>query len=196
MTDNGGIFRLTPGIAGLTDEQIQAAKSESARQGIALHQAIYNLGFADETAFLTAAAEKTGVEFLDIQNSPIDSEILKQISANIASHYNIVPVRKTDHILWLATCDPFFHKVKNEIELVLDNSHKIEFVLATSEAIKKTVRKAYGRGAATVEQMSDGRDEKDNSRKASDCFQSRKDTSIKRSSIEPHRKPRRKCRPL
>lgn len=153
MVRSGELFRLTPGIAGLTAEQIQAAKSEAARQGIAVHQAIYNLGFTDETSLLTAAAEKTGVEFLDIQNSLADGEILKQISANIASHYNIVPVRKTDHILWLATSDPFFHKIKNEIELVLDNSHKIEFVLATSEAIKKTVRKAYGLGAATVEQM-------------------------------------------
>lgn len=97
---------------------------------------------------MAAAAEKTGVDFLDIQNSQIDSEILKEISANIASHYNIVPVRKTDHVLWLATSNPFFHKIKNEVKLVLDNSHKIEFALATSEAIKKTVRKAYGLGAA------------------------------------------------
>jgi general secretion pathway protein E/type IV pilus assembly protein PilB len=148
-------------MAGLTEEQIQAARSEASKQGIALHQAVYNLGFTDEGNFLAAAAEKTGVEFLDIQNTPVDSEILQQISANIASHYNIVPVRKTDHILWLATSDPFFHKIKNEIELVLDNSHKIEFVLATSDAIKKAVRKAYGLGAATVEQMSGGWDEKD-----------------------------------
>jgi len=161
MAKNTRLFRLDPGTAGLTEEQIKAAKSEVSRQGITLHQAIYNLGFTDEGSLLAAAAEKTGVEFLNIQNSPVDSEILKQISANIASHYNIVPVRKTDNVLWLATCDPFFHKIRNEIELVLDNSHKIEFVLATSEAIKKTVRKAYGLGAATVEQMSDGRDEKD-----------------------------------
>ena len=161
MAKNTRLFRLAPGTAGLTEEQIQAARSEVSRQGIALHQAIYNLGFTDEASLLAAASEKTGVEFLDIQNSPVDSEILKQISANIASHYNIVPVRKTDHVLWLATSDPFFHKIKNEIELVLDNSHKIEFVLATSEAIKKAVRKAYGLGAATVEQMSDGRNEKD-----------------------------------
>lgn len=161
MAKNGAIFRLTPGVAGLTEEQIQAARSEASKQGIALHQAIYNLGFIDEGSLLAAAAEKTGVEFLDIQNSRIDAAILQEISANIASHYNVVPVRKTDHVLWLATSDPFFHKIKNEIEIVLDNSHRIEFVLATSEDVKKAVRKAYGLGAATVEQMSSGRDEKD-----------------------------------
>lgn len=161
MAKNSGIFRLAPGIAGLTEEQIQAARSEASKQGIALHQAVYNLGFTDEKNLLAASAEKNGIEFLDIQNCRIDSGILKQISANIAVHYNVLPVRKTDHILWLATSDPFFHKIKNEIELVLDNSHKVEFVLATSDAIKKAVRKAYGIGAATVEQMSSGRDEKD-----------------------------------
>jgi general secretion pathway protein E/type IV pilus assembly protein PilB len=35
----------------------------------------------------------------------------------------------------------------------LDNAYKIGFVLATSESIKRTVRKCYGLGAATVEQM-------------------------------------------
>jgi len=155
------MFRLTPGIAGLTAEQIQVARSEASKQGVALHQAIYSLGFADETNLLAVVAEKTGIEFLDIQSKMIESEIFDQISANIASHYNIVPIRKTNNILWLATSDPFFHALKNEIELVLDNSHKIEFVLATFESIKNTVRKAYGLGAATVEQMSNGRDTKD-----------------------------------
>ena len=160
MAKNARLFRLALGTAGLTAEQILAARSEASKQGIALHQAVYNLGFTDETSFLAAVAEKTGVEFMDIQNTPVDSEILNQISANIASHYNIIPVRKTGHILWLATSDPFFHKIQNEIEIVLDNSHKVEFILATSESIKKAVRKAYGLGAATVEQMSGGLDEK------------------------------------
>ena len=170
MIKNGGIFRLAPGIAGLTQEQIQAAKSDASRQGISLHQTIYNLGFTDEASLLAAAAEETGVEFLDIQNSPIDSEILKQISANIASHYNIVPVRKTDSTLWLATSDPFCHRIKKEIELVLNNSHKVEFVLATSDAITKSVRKAYGLGAATVEQMSNAHDVKDSALEKEDLM--------------------------
>ena len=155
---NCGRLRLEPGVAGLTSEQIEAARSEAISQGIGVHEAIYNLGIAEEKVFLAAAAQTIGVEFLDLQTSKVDAAILQEISANIASHYNVVPVRKTDHILWLATCDPFFNQRRNEIELVLDNSHKVEFVLATSDAIKNTVRKAYGLGAATVEQMSSDRD--------------------------------------
>ena len=75
MAKNGGIFRLVPGTTGLTEEQIQVARSEASKQGVALHQAVYNLGFTDEGSLLAAAAEKTGVEFLDIQNSLIDGEV-------------------------------------------------------------------------------------------------------------------------
>ena len=154
MTKQDNIkLRIEPGLAGLTAEQIRAARAEAAKQGIGLHQSIYNLGFAEERVFLAAVAEKTGLEFLDMLNRQIDAQTLQEISANIASHYNIVPVRKNDHTLWLATSDPFCHRIKKEVELVLDNSHKVEFVLAMSEVIKKTVRKAYGIGAATVEQM-------------------------------------------
>ena len=78
------------------------------------------------------------------------------VSANIASHYNIVPLRITDDALWVATCDPFNHGLRSELELVLDNSHRVELVLATSEAITKAIRKCYGIGAATVEQMVSG----------------------------------------
>jgi type II secretory ATPase GspE/PulE/Tfp pilus assembly ATPase PilB-like protein len=161
MVKNGGVFRLTPGIAGLTEEQIQAAASAASTQGIPLHQALYNLGITDESPFLAEIAEKCGIEFIDLQNSQINDEILKQISANIASHYNVVPVRQTDCTLWLATSDPFFYKVKEEIEIIIDKKYRLVFVLATSDAIKKTIRKAYGLGAATVEQMSNGRNDRD-----------------------------------
>lgn len=154
-------FRIEPFFAGLTAEQIQAARQEAEKQKVPLHQCIYSLGFAQEKDFLIAVAEKTGIEFLDIANCQIDTQTMQEISANIASHYNIVPVRKTDHTLWLATSDPFCHRIKNEIELVLDNSYKLEFVLATSDAIKRTIRKAYGIGAATVERMANTNDLRD-----------------------------------
>jgi type II secretory ATPase GspE/PulE/Tfp pilus assembly ATPase PilB-like protein len=151
-------FRIEPGLAGLTCEQIQAVRSEAAKQGISEHRCLYNMGFAEERNFLIAVAEKTGIEFLDISASEIESQVLQAVTAKIATHYDIIPVKMMDHTLWVATSDPFCHKIKDEIELVLDNGHKIEFVLSTSEAIKKISRKAYGMGAATVEQMTNTRD--------------------------------------
>ncbi len=146
-------LRIEPGLAGLTEEQLQVARSESAKQKVSLRESILRLGLVSETKLLTVVAEKNGLRFLNISAADIDSKALKAITANIASHYNIVPLEIVGNVLQVATCDPFNENLKNEIELVLDNSHDVEFVLATSEVIKKAIRKAYGVGAATVEQM-------------------------------------------
>ena len=145
--------RIEAGLAGLTQEQLQVARSEAARQKISVRESILKLGLVSETELLTAAAERTGLPFQNISPDDINENALKVISANIASHYNIVPIRIAGDTLWVATCDPFNANMKNELELVLDNSHAIQLVLATSEAINKAIRKSYGVGAATVEQM-------------------------------------------
>lgn len=145
--------RIERGLAGLTEEQLQVARSEAVIQKTSLHASILKLGLVSEVDLLKAVAERTGMKFLTISASDIDSTALKAITANIATHYNVIPVEITDNCLQVATCDPFSENLKSEIELVLDGSHNIEFVLATSESIKKAIRKAYGVGAATVEQM-------------------------------------------
>ena len=150
------LLRIESGFAGLTEEQLEAAREHAKKQGTPLHKSIYSLGFVEEKVFLRAVAEKVGMEFMDIGDIEVASDIINAITAHVATHYDIVPVKLIENTLWLATSDPFNYQLKNEIELVLDNSHQVEFVLASSDAIKKAIRKSYGIGAATVEQMTSG----------------------------------------
>jgi type II secretory ATPase GspE/PulE/Tfp pilus assembly ATPase PilB-like protein len=145
--------RIEPGLAGLSEEQLEAARLEAAKQRISLRESILRLGIVTETQLLTAVSERTGRPFLALSPEDIQPEALAAITANIASHYTIVPLRITEDRLVIATCDPFSPELPSEIRLVLDNSHPLEFVLATAEAIQKAIRKSYGVGAATVEQM-------------------------------------------
>jgi type II secretory ATPase GspE/PulE/Tfp pilus assembly ATPase PilB-like protein len=153
---NRQLSRIDAGLAGLTSEQLEMARSEAARQRISVRESILKLGFASEQDLLTAVATKAGMQFLNVTADGIEQAALEAVSANIASHYNIVPLRITDDALWVATCDPFNQGLRSELELVLDNSHRVELVLATSDAISKAIRKSYGVGAATVEQMVSG----------------------------------------
>jgi type II secretory ATPase GspE/PulE/Tfp pilus assembly ATPase PilB-like protein len=148
--------RIEAGLADLTEEQLEVARAEAAKQRISLRESILKLAFLGETELLTAVAEKVGIDFVNISAEDIEIDALKAISANIASHYNIVPLRIEDDAVWVATCDPFNQNLKSELELVLANSHAIRLVLATSDAISKAIRKSYGVGAATVEQMVSG----------------------------------------
>lgn len=144
---------IEPGLAGLTEEQLLVARAEADKQNISLRESILMLGSVSETQLLTSVAERTGLKFLNISEADVESAAQQALTANIASHYNVIPLRIVGNTLWLATSDPFFPDTRSEIELVLGNAYKIGFILATSESIKRTVRKCYGLGAATVEQM-------------------------------------------
>jgi type II secretory ATPase GspE/PulE/Tfp pilus assembly ATPase PilB-like protein len=150
---NHRILKIEPGLAGLTEEQLHVARSEATKQKISLRESILKLGLVSETELLMAVAEKSGLKFLNISPADINSNSLKAITANVASYYNVVPLKIDGNILQVATSDPFNQDLQSEIELILDNSHTLEFILSTSDSIKKAIRKAYGVGAATVEQM-------------------------------------------
>ncbi len=145
--------KIEPGLAGLTHEQLEVARVEAARQRISLRESILRLGLVTEPQLLAAAAECMGLPFSSISLEDVQPEAVAAVTANVASHYHVVPLRITDDTLLLATCDPFNPDLGSEISLVLDNSHRLEFVLATSDSIHKAIRKSYGVGAATVEQM-------------------------------------------
>ena len=155
MVERTGLafIKIEPGLAGLTEEQLQVARSEAAKQRISLRESILRLGVVTESQLLTAAAERMGVTFTTISADDIQPEAVTAITANVASHYCIAPLSITDETLLIATCDPFNSELRSEIRLVLDNSHELQFALATSESIQKAIRKSYGVGAATVEQM-------------------------------------------
>lgn len=141
------------GLTNITDEQLEVARTEATKQNISLHESIIKLGFVGEKQLLTEIATKKGLNFKEIFSFTVDEEAIQTINANVASHYNILPLKVTGNTIEIATSNPFNQNLKSEIELLLDNKYKIIFILTTSESIKKGIRKAYGVGAATVEQM-------------------------------------------
>jgi general secretion pathway protein E/type IV pilus assembly protein PilB len=146
-------IRIEPGLAGLTEEKLHAARLESEKHRISLRESILKLGLVNEAALLRAVAEKCNLSFFNSPAQDADSNALQTMTAKVASHYHIIPLGITGNILRVATCDPFNCDLKGEIELLLGNSYEVEFALATSESIEMAIRKIYGVGAATVEQM-------------------------------------------
>ena len=93
--------RLTieSGLAGLTDEQLQVARIEAGRHKISLCESILRLGLVDETKLLSAAAERTGLTFLNISPADIEDEalrvareLLRQLPDRV-SHTSLAPHR-------------------------------------------------------------------------------------------------------
>lgn len=140
-------------LSAISADQLANATQIAKDQGISLHKCIYQLGLSEEEVFLKKIAQATNTSFIDLESVEIEQAAAEAVTANIATHYNIVPVKLDANRLTAATCEPFFDELAGEVSLVLDSKFEIEFVLATEEAIQKSIRKHYGLGAATVEQM-------------------------------------------
>ena len=102
----------------LTEEQLQLARSESAKQGITLRDSIVRLGIVSETQLLMTIADNLGLKFLDVSINDIDVNALKTITANVASHYNIIPHKTIGNTIEIAICDPFNQDLKQEDQVI------------------------------------------------------------------------------
>ena len=149
--------RLEVDFAGLTDQQIQAVRAEAVRQRCTVREAILKLGLLSQDRLFQAAAQHDGWSLANLNGLAIDQQLdpqaLAAISAQVATYYHIVPLKLTDQTLTIATCDPFASHLPQELSLVLENSYQLDWVLAPFDAISTTIRKFYGVGAATVEQL-------------------------------------------
>ncbi len=104
-------------------------------------------------AAASAPASMEGMAHVDLHADSIPSSAISLLTANIATHYQIAPYRITEDTLTIAVGTPPAQHFKQELSVVLGSALDLAFVLASPDAINATIRKLYGMGAATVEQM-------------------------------------------
>jgi len=139
------------GRLGVSSDQAKLASAEARRQGVALKGWLIQQGAVDEASFLANAAEAAGTRYVTLEDGQIDEKSVATIPASLSTHYRIVPVSADNGRIVVATDDPFNEHLADELRVLLDR--EVTLVLATSEAIRRSIRRHYGVGADTVEQM-------------------------------------------
>ena len=72
---------IEPGLAGLTQEQLDVARDEASKQRVSLCESVLRLGLVPEKELLTAAAEKSGYDFMSqLPSSDIEAEALEAVA--------------------------------------------------------------------------------------------------------------------
>lgn len=130
------------------DQALEKQKITGKRLGITLLE----LGFIDEEAiFLPVVAGQTGVDFIDVKHLTIPQDVIKKIPAKFIIYYKILPIDFKNDTLTIATSHPSDINLLDEMGLII--SHRIKTVLAGEKDILETIRKYYGVGAETIEEM-------------------------------------------
>ena len=107
-----------------------------------------------EDVFIQKLATALGWPYLELAKLTVDNEARNKISTKIAFQYFAIPVAVNNGVLQIAVSDPFDAAMMNAIRF--DAKMPVSFALATRADVEKALKKYYGVGAETLDEMGEG----------------------------------------
>src|ERR1700744_4191308 len=104
-----------------------------------------------EEAFLQDLAEALHWPYIDLNKMEVSSEARKKISTKIAFQYAVLPVKFEENKLTVAVSNPFDAAMLSAVQF--DARVPVEYGLTTRIEIDKSLKKFYGVGAETLDEM-------------------------------------------
>jgi len=144
----------------ITREQLEIGLNEHEKTGDFLGATLVKLGLIKEEELYPVISKQIGIPYCKLKDFDIDGGVFEKIPAKFACHYKIMPVKFEDNVLTIAMEDPLDVRTLDDISLFL--GFKAEPVLAGFSDISEAIKKYYGLGAETIEEiMGSGGPDKD-----------------------------------
>ncbi len=113
-------------------------------------------GGISEEKFLRTLAQRLDWPFVDLPSLDIPPEVRRRISTKVAFQHTAMPVGEEGGRLQVAVCDPFDTGLISSIRF--NAGCPVEFALSPREEIEKALKRYYGVGAETLDELG-GEDE-------------------------------------
>jgi type II secretion system protein E len=109
-------------------------------------------GYTEER-FLKSLAESLEWEFVDLSQVDPPNEARIRISTKVAFQHHVIPINWSEGSLTVAVCNPFDSEMMNAVQFGV--RAPVVFSLAPQEEIEKALKKYYGVGAETLDEMAE-----------------------------------------
>src|SRR6266516_1408565 len=106
-----------------------------------------------EDVFLQQLARALNWPFLDLPKVAVPAEARNRISTKVAFQHSVLPTQVQDGTLQVAVSNPFDTAMLNAVRF--DARGPVQFALATKLEIEKALKKYYGVGAETLDEMAE-----------------------------------------
>jgi len=106
-----------------------------------------------EEVFLRQLAHAFGWPYVDLPKLSVSAEARQKISTKVAFQYFVLPIQFENGALKIAVSNPFDTAMLGAVQF--DAHCPIEFALATKDEIEKALKKYYGVGAETLDEMAE-----------------------------------------
>ena len=107
-----------------------------------------------EDVFVQKLANAIGWPYLDLPKISVPTEARNKISTKVAFQHSILPTALDDGKLQIVVSDPFDAAMMNAVRF--DAHMPVQFALAPKMEIEKALKKYYGVGAETLEELGEG----------------------------------------
>jgi len=104
-----------------------------------------------EDVFIQKLAAALGWPYLDLPKLSIATEARNKLATKIAFQYSVLPTALENGTLQVVVSDPFDAAMMNAVKF--DAHMPVQFALATKLEIEKALKKYYGVGAETLDEM-------------------------------------------
>lgn len=135
----------------ITHEQLEQGLKEHKKTGQFLGTTLLKLDFIKEEKLYPILSKQLNIPYIKIKDLKIDADILKKVPAKFACHYNLMPLKFENNSLTVAITDPLDIRTLDDLKLFLGCD--VIGVLASESDIIEAIRKYYGLGAETIEEI-------------------------------------------
>jgi len=110
-------------------------------------------GGRTEEAFLRKLADQLKWPFIDLPHAAVPAEAQKKITTKVAFQHTVMPVKFEQGVLQVAVSNPFDTALLSAVQFNAQCS--VQIGLAPRDEIEKALKRYYGVGAETLDQMAE-----------------------------------------
>ncbi len=130
----------------IDEKQLAKALDEQKATGGRLGASLVKLGFIKEEDLAAFLSRQYGVPSINLNEFEIDPNVIKLISNEVASKYQLVPVNRAGATLIVAMADPSNIFAIDDIKFM--TGYNVEIVVASENSIKAAIDKYYDQSAS------------------------------------------------
>jgi type IV pilus assembly protein PilB len=126
----------------ITSEQLETALEEHRKTPKSLGRVLIDLGMIREADLVRALAEQVGLEFVDLNEFPIDATATVLLPEALSRRYRAIPIGDRDGRLLVAMSDPANVYALDDIRTI--TGREVQPVVATANDVEQAIQKYSG----------------------------------------------------
>jgi type IV pilus assembly protein PilB len=126
----------------ITTEQLDLALEEHRRSPKSLGRVLIDMGYIKEGDLVRALAEQVGLEFVDLDEFPIDATATALLPEALARRYRALPIGERDGKLLVAMSDPANVYALDDIRTI--TGRDVQPVVSTANDVERAIQKFAG----------------------------------------------------